>query len=104
MIWAAVLGCALGCYLLKLAGMSVPERVLARPVVRRTADLLPAVLLAALVAVQVFAGRRDGEIVLTVDARVVGLGVAFVALLLRAPFIVVVAAAAVSAALVRLVW
>ena len=34
--------------------MSVPERVLAHPVVRRTADLLPVVLLAALVAVQVF--------------------------------------------------
>ena len=103
MIWVAVLGCAVGCYLLKLAGMSVPERTLAHPVVRRTADLLPAVLLAALVAVQVFSGRKDGEIVLTVDARLVGLGVAFVALLLRAPFIVVVAAAALAAALVRLV-
>ena len=49
-----MLGCAVGCYLLKLAGMSVPERVLAQPVVRRIADLLPVVLLAALVAVQVF--------------------------------------------------
>ena len=56
MIWAAVLVCGVGCYLLKLAGMSVPERALAHPVVRRTADLLPVVLLAALVAVQVFAG------------------------------------------------
>ena len=57
-IWAAVLACGVGCYLLKLAGMSVPERALAHPVVRRTADLLPVVLLAALVAVQVFAGPR----------------------------------------------
>ena len=31
MIWAAVLGCAVGCYLLKLAGLSVPERMLAKP-------------------------------------------------------------------------
>ena len=46
MIWGAVIGCGIGCYLLKLAGMSVPERVLAHPVVRRTADLLPVVLLA----------------------------------------------------------
>ena len=53
MIWLAVLGCAAGCYLLKLAGMSVPERALTHPVVRRSADLLPVVLLAALVAVQV---------------------------------------------------
>jgi branched-subunit amino acid transport protein len=103
MIWAAVLVCAVGCYLLKLAGMSVPERALAHPVVRRTADLLPVVLLAALVAVQVFAGKRHGDVTLTLDARVVGLVAAAVALLLRAPFIVVVAVAAVSAALVRLV-
>ncbi|RYE74487.1 MAG: AzlD domain-containing protein, partial [Myxococcales bacterium] len=39
---------------------------------------------------------------LAVDARLAGLGVAFVALLLRAPFIVVVALAAVTAALLRL--
>ncbi len=104
MIWAAVLTCAVGCYLLKLAGMSVPERVLAHPVLRRTADMLPVVLLAALVAVQVFAGRNsDGQVVLTIDARLAGLAAAVVALLLRAPFIVVVAAAAVTAALVRLV-
>jgi hypothetical protein len=48
MIWLAVAGCGVGCYLLKLAGMSVPEHALAHPVVRRTADLLPVVLLAAL--------------------------------------------------------
>jgi branched-subunit amino acid transport protein len=103
MIWAAVLACAAGCYLLKLAGMSVPERALAHPVVRRTADLLPVVLLAALVAVQVFAGKRHGDAVVTIDPRVVGLVAAAVALLLRAPFIVVVAVAAIAAALVRLV-
>jgi hypothetical protein len=40
---------------------------------------------------------------LVLDARVLGLGVAVVALLLRAPFIVVVLAAAVTAALVRLI-
>jgi branched-subunit amino acid transport protein len=101
-IWTAVLVCAAGCYLLKLAGMSVPERALAHPVVRRAADLLPVVLLAALVAVQVFAGRRHGAQALTLDARVVGLVAAAGALLLRAPFIVVVVTAAASAALVRL--
>ncbi|HET8716585.1 MAG TPA: AzlD domain-containing protein [Nocardioidaceae bacterium] len=98
MIWAAVLVTGLGCYLLKLAGLSVPSRVLERPVVERIADLLPVALLAALIAVQVLA---DGPS-LVLDARLVGLGVAFVALLLRAPFIVVVLAAAVAAALVRL--
>lgn len=99
MMWTAVLVAALGCYLLKLAGLSVPPRVLERPLVERVADLIPVALLAALVAVQVFA--RGQELVL--DARVVGLGVAVVLLLLRAPFLVVVFGAALAAALVRLV-
>ena len=97
-LWVAVLLTAIGCYLLKLAGLSVPEAVLEHPLVERVADLLPVALLAALVAVQVFA---DGTS-LTLDARLVGLGVAVVALLLRAPFLVVVLLAAATAALVRL--
>jgi branched-subunit amino acid transport protein len=101
-IWLAVIGCGIGCYLLKLAGMSVPERLLARPVLRRTADLLPVVLLAALVAVQVFVSRGSDGPQLAVDARLAGLGAAFVALLLRLPFIVVVFVAALTAALIRL--
>jgi branched-subunit amino acid transport protein len=101
-IWAAVLGCAVGCYLLKLAGMSVPERALSHPVVRRTADLLPIVLLAALVAVQVFVARGSDGPELTIDARLAGLAAAFVALLLRMPFLIVVFAAALTAALIRL--
>ena len=99
MIWLAVLVASLGCYALKLVGLSVPERVLDHPVAQRIAELLPIALLAALVVVQVFGGTRE----LVLDARVVGLGVAVVALVLRAPFLVVVAAAAVAAALVRLV-
>ena len=98
MTWVAILVAAAGCYLLKLGGLSVPTAVLEHPVVERVADLLPVALLAALIAVQVFA---DGQ-ALVLDARLLGLGVAVVALLLRAPFIVVVLAAALTAALVRL--
>lgn len=98
MIWASVLVASLGCYALKLAGLSVPPRVLERPVVERIADLIPVALLAALVAVQVF-GRAA---VLVLDARAVGLAVAVVLLLLRAPFLVVVFGAALAAALLRL--
>jgi branched chain amino acid efflux pump len=101
-IWFAVLGCAVGCYLLKLAGMSVPESWLAHPVPRRTADLLPVVLLAALVAVQVLVVRGPDGPELSIDARLAGLAAAVVALLLRAPFIVVVLVAALTAALLRL--
>jgi branched-subunit amino acid transport protein len=97
-IWAAVLLASLGCYLLKLAGLSVPPRVLERPVVERIADLIPVALLAALVAVQVFGSGPH----LVLDARAVGLAVAVVLLVLRAPFLVVVFGAALAAALLRM--
>ena len=96
-LWIAIIAAGLGCYALKLAGLSVPESVLDRPYVRRATDLLPVALLAALIAVQVFA---DGQR-LVVDARVAGLAAAAVALLLRAPFLVVVVVAAGTAALLR---
>lgn len=97
-LWVGVLVASLACYLAKLAGLSVPDRVLRHPRVSLAADLLPIALLSALVAVQVFGAERA----LVLDARVVGLGVAVVALLLRASFLVVVGSAALAAALVRL--
>lgn len=97
-MWTAIVLACVGCYLLKLAGLSLPERVLDHPTVERIADLIPVALLAALVAVQVFS---DGTS-LTVDARVLGLAFAVVALLLRMPFLVVVVGASVVAALARL--
>jgi branched-subunit amino acid transport protein len=60
--------------------------------------LLAPALLSALVVTQVLGG--DEEIVL--DARLVGLGAAIVALLLRAPLLAVVIAAAASTGVVRL--
>jgi branched-subunit amino acid transport protein len=98
MMWTALLLAGVGCYLLKLGGLSVPPRILERPLVERVADLIPVALLSALVAVQVFA---DGH-ALVLDARAVGLGVAVLLLLLRAPFLVVVFGAALVAGLVRL--
>jgi branched-subunit amino acid transport protein len=100
MMWLAIIGAGLGCYLLKLAGVCLPPRVLEHPLVERVADLIPVALLAALVAVQVFA---DGTRV-TIDARAAGLAAAVVALMLRAPFLVVVFVAAATAALLRLVF
>lgn len=98
MTWTAILLSAAGCYLLKLVGLLVPQRLLEHPVAARVAALLPVVLLAALAAVQTF---TDGTR-LVVDARLAGVAAAVVALLLRAPFLVVVGVAAATAALVRL--
>jgi branched-subunit amino acid transport protein len=97
-IWAAIVVAGLGCYLLKVAGLGLPARVLAHPLVERVADLIPVALLAALIAVQVWSSGQD----LTMDARTAALGFAVVALVLRAPFLVVVIGAAVVAALLRL--
>jgi uncharacterized membrane protein len=98
-MWSAVLLGSLGCYLLKVAGLSVPRRVLADPRAQRIADALPIALLAALVALQTLTSGTH----VTVDARVGGLAVAFLAVLARAPFLVVVAAAVATTALLRLV-
>jgi uncharacterized membrane protein len=95
--WLAIAATAVGCYLLKLAGLSVPERVLDRPRVRAVAVALPVALLAALAAVQTFAVPGG----LALDARAAGVGAAAVALALRAPFLVVVAVAALTAAGLR---
>ena len=98
-MWGAVLAGALGCYGLKLAGVSVPARVLEAPTVRRVAALLPVALLAALVLTQTFA---EGTRLVLDGPRAAGLGAALVALRLRAPFLVVVAAASATAAILRL--
>ena len=95
--WWAVIGATVGCYALKLAGQSVPESVLDRPMVKAISDALPIALLMALVAVQTFAVGQH----LVIDARLAGLSAAIVALLLRAPFLVVVVVAAATAAFVR---
>lgn len=84
------------CYAIKLAGHLVPQRWLARPRLQRINALVPVVLLSALVV-------AEGLVVKTrivLDHRLAGLAVAVVALLLRAPFPVVVIAAAVTSALV----
>ena len=98
-MWFAVLAGSAGCYLLKLAGLSLPGGVLADRRVRRVAEVLPVALLTSLVLLQTFStGTR-----LAADARVAGVVVALVAVLARAPFLVVVAVAVATTALVRLI-
>lgn len=98
-LWWAIAAVCAGCYALKLAGLAAPQAVLNHPAVRRFAELVPVALLAALIAVQLFTEQGG----LRFDpARAAGLGAAVVALLLRAPFLVVLAAAAAITALVRI--
>ncbi|GAA4230616.1 hypothetical protein GCM10022254_25890 [Actinomadura meridiana] len=98
-VWIAVIATGLGCYALKIAGLVTPQRVLADPRVRRFTELVPVALLTALIAVQALA---DGRALEFDAARMAGLAGAVVALLLRAPFLVVLAVAAGVAAGLRL--
>jgi branched-subunit amino acid transport protein len=98
-LWAAVVVGSVGCYLLKLAGLSVPAAWVEQPWVRRVVDFVPAALLAALVAVQAVTSGHD----LVLDGRLVGLSVAAVALALRAPFIVVLVLAGAAGAVAHVV-
>jgi uncharacterized membrane protein len=97
--WPQLLGLAAISYALKALGVlvlgSAPPKGRAADAVR----LLPAALLAALVAVQTFS---DGD-QLMVDARAAGIAFAAVAVWRRWPFTVVVIGAAAVTALVRLV-
>jgi hypothetical protein len=96
--WFSVLTASIGVLLLKAVGYLVPRSAMERPAAARTAGLLTVALLAALVVTQTVQGGRG----VVVDARLPALGVAAALLALRAPFVVVVVAAAVVAALVRL--
>lgn len=97
--WALVVATVIGCYLLKLAGYVVPARLLARPGIRRVVGLLPVALLAALVVVQAVA---DGRYLDLDAARLVGIAAGALAVWRRAPFLVVVLVAGLTAALLRL--
>lgn len=95
--WTLVLVASAGCFALKLAGHLLPSERASDPRVVRAAGLVTVCLLSALVAVQTLA---QGQAVV-LDARLPALGVAALALVARAPFVVVVIAAAATAATLR---
>jgi branched-subunit amino acid transport protein len=87
----------LGTFALKSAGpLVLGDRALPLRV-QQLVDLLPAALLSALAIVSTVGDGRA----IVLDARVVGLLVAGLALWRRAPFVVVVVAASAATALVR---
>ena len=93
--WIAVIGTSAIAFALKYSGHSVPERWLSHPKIQKINTLIPIALLSALVAVQSFTEKSK----LMIDHRLLGLAVAIIALLLKAPFPVVVLSAALSSAL-----
>jgi hypothetical protein len=94
--WIATIGTSLVAFLLKYSGHSVPERWLSHPKIQKINALIPIALLSALVSVQSFSEKSE----LMIDQRLVGLSAAIIALMLKAPFPVVVLSAALSSAAV----
>jgi branched chain amino acid efflux pump len=98
-VWVTIAALALATAGLKLAG---PLALGGRPLPANAmgvVELLASALLAALVVVETFGNGRS----LVLDARVLGVAFAAVALRLRAPMIVVVLGAAAVTAIARLV-
>jgi branched-subunit amino acid transport protein len=94
-LWVGLIATSVIAFLLKYLGHSVPERWMSHPRVLKINSMIPITLLSALVAVQTFTTDKS----LVVDQRLAGLAVAVIALILRAPFaVVVISAAATSAA------
>lgn len=96
MILTVVLA-SLAVYSWKLLGYLVPARLISDKM-RLLSERITIALLAALVAIQGFTSEQD----LVIDARLPALLVAALLLFLRVPYIVVVAAGALTAAGLRL--
>jgi branched-subunit amino acid transport protein len=95
--WIAILALAVGTYVLKGVGPLLAGGRTMPPRLDRVVRLLPPALLAGLVAVQTFGAERA----LTLDGRAAGVAAGAVAVLLRAPFIVVIVVAMAGAAAYR---
>ncbi|MFZ8966674.1 MAG: AzlD domain-containing protein [Ilumatobacteraceae bacterium] len=96
-LWLLIIVLSGTAYGLKVLGFVVVGGRTMPPVLNRCLALIPASLLAALVAKDTFTTAQE----LVLDARAVGLVVAIVAVWRKAPFIVVVVAAMAATALVR---
>ncbi|WP_024537519.1 AzlD domain-containing protein [Comamonas badia] len=96
-LWHAILLAGLIAFATKLLGYAVPARWLQNPRMHRVAGALTVALLAALTVMNTFAAGTA----LSVDARLVALAVAALALWWRAPFLLVVVLGAAASALVR---
>ncbi|ASN50755.1 AzlD domain-containing protein [Sinomonas sp. R1AF57] len=97
-LWGWILVACAAAYALKLLGYLLPRRWMENERMLRIAGTVTIGLLASLTAVNAVAAGQS----LVLDARLGALGAAALALVLRAPFLVVVIAGAAAAALLRL--
>lgn len=96
-IWLVVIVLGVASIAIKAAGPVVLGSWTPPEWAQRVLVLVSPVVLAALVAVQVFSSGRHYQL----DTKVIGLAVATIALLLRDPLLVVVISAVASSAIAR---
>lgn len=98
-LWWWIFAAAAIAYATKMVGYLVPSAWLESPWVLRLSSTVTVGLLAALVMTNTFVSGTA----VVLDARMVALAAAAVALVLRAPFLLVVVIGAAAAALARLI-
>jgi hypothetical protein len=94
--WPVIIA-SLIAFALKFAGFLVPRAILEHDLFKKIIPILPIGMLSGLIAVQVLAEKQT----IVFDGRLIGVAVGIVALIMRAPFIVVVVLAAFVTALGR---
>jgi branched-subunit amino acid transport protein len=98
MTWTLILGLAAAAYFLKLLGAVIIGHWEMPPALERCLMLIPAALLAGLIAKDTFTvGQQIG-----IDARAAGLAVAVIATWRKMPFVVIIVAGVGTTALIRL--
>lgn len=97
-LWGWILLASAIAFGTKLSGYFAPAALVDSPAMHRASASVTVGLLASLVVTNAFSSGQQ----LLLDARVAALGAAAVALMLRAPFLLVVIVGAAAAALARL--
>ena len=96
-LWIGLLIASVAVYSWKILGSLVPSRLLDHPKVAQLVSLITVALMSALVGIQAFVSDRQ----VVLDSRLPAVLVALGLTILRMPFILVVAAAAGVAAILR---
>lgn len=97
MTWGLVFGLALGAYFFKVLGLVILGQRDMPPILDRCLALIPAALIAALIAKDTLTIGQD----LVVDARLAGVAAAIVAAWRRLPVIAVIVIGATVTAVLR---
>ncbi len=94
--WPVIIA-SLIAFALKFAGFLVPRAILEHDLFKKIIPVLPIGMLSGLIAVQVLAAKQE----IVFDGRIAGILAGMIALVFRAPFIVVVIVAAAVTAIGR---